>query len=237
MSAKNVEKSTQNDSQETSVKDVSEGRLRRRKQSFAENRLDIYQEHNKVRRKRRKAKLYVHANSKARKKRLENRVRKKRDDGQCSTTLLPLVRNSPEFRDIVKYFIEPLADATCLSGFSMQRKLDIIFGSEHRDVVPAVAIARFVMPGAVWNSEDGSFRAPTTSEANIPVGAPLFIRIDDRMPERIDIQVLEKEELIFSLNSVEYKSIIQNFREINGCHYRLDPPGEALSVEKVTTTP
>lgn len=146
--------------------------------------------------------------------------------------MFPTNRNSPEFRMILKYFIEPLAadptfqtidaETGAVNDLPLKEKLDIIFCAKTRDIIPAVFMETVKMPGKVWNPNDGTFRWPTTSEAKFQKGTPVFIRIDETMPDRIDIEHAHKEDLIFSLTRVEYQSILDHIREYCGKQRRLE---------------
>jgi hypothetical protein len=140
--------------------------------------------------------------------------------------MFPSLRESVEFKKIVKYFIEPLMDQPSMKNLSLEERLDLIFCVSTRDIVPAVLIEEIPrMPGLVAQL-DGVRRPPTVSEAKFPKGCPVFVRIDDKNKLKVEIENCEKPDLLFELTIVEYKSIINKLREIEGCNYRLDPPGE-----------
>lgn len=140
----------------------------------------------------------------------------------------PPDRYSKEFKLIQKYFIEPMVRCRDFSeNMSIKDRLDVIFNVHTRDIVPAIVTEDFQMPGRVLDTElVTKYRPPLVSEAHFPRGTPIFVRLDDNMPDRIDIENAETEDLMFSLNRLEYKSIIFKIEELDGCDYRLDPPGE-----------
>lgn len=140
----------------------------------------------------------------------------------------PMDRDSQDFKAIQKLFIEPIIRCPDWSeDISIKDRLDIIFCVNTRDIVPAIVLTDIMMPGRVIDLEKSTiFRPPTTSEASFPKGTPIFVRLDDTMPDRIDIENCEKPDLMFSLTRAEYKSIIYKIEELDGCDYRLDPPGE-----------
>jgi hypothetical protein len=144
---------------------------------------------------------------------------------------LPSAKESPVFNKFVKWFVEPLFSKGHFPSLPATEKLDILFNTHTRDIVPAVVCKYIKMPGNVWTEDGGLFRPPTVSEANFPVGTPVFVRIDDMMPNRIDIESCEKPGLVFWLTSDQYKTIIDSLKEILGCNYRLDPPNQIRNAD------
>jgi hypothetical protein len=110
--------------------------------------------------------------------RRNGRLLKYRGPGQKNKSrrrsLFPLFRHSPEFRDILKYFIEPVIAYDTMkhkdptTGAERQTNitaaLDVFFGTKVRDIVPAIVFNSFKMPGMVWNPDDGTFRPPTVND-------------------------------------------------------------------------
>lgn len=148
-----------------------------------------------------------------------------------SKIALPSSKESPAFNKIVKWFVEPLFKKDHLPTLPITEKLDILFNTHTRDIVPAVVCKYIKMPGNVWTEDGGTLRPPTVSEANFPIGTPVFVRIDDLMPNRIDIESCEKPGLVFWLTSDQYKTIIDSLREVLGCNYRLDPPNQIRNAD------
>ena len=108
--------------------------------------------------------------------------------------------------------------------------LETIFGTMYRDIVPARATKSFAMPGLMWGDAGLVDAAkPTTDQAHIRVEAALFVRIDERMPNRIDIELAVGEHgRMFTLSNVEYRSIRPYLKELERC------PAQALEAPNYT---
>lgn len=154
-------------------------------------------------------------------------IKKRRKQGR-PPFFFPQDRESKDFKLIQKYFIEPLVRLQdWAENMSIKDRLDIIFNVHTRDIVPAIVTEDLIMPGLVLDTERlVKFRPPINVENKFPKGTPIFVRLDDTMPDRIDIENCETPDLMFSLTRAEYKSIIDKIEELDGCDYRLDPPGE-----------
>lgn len=187
----------------------------------ATRRMRIKDEIKQIRRKKRIAKYRPHHKAEPRGK---LNLAKKQEGRPL--LLFPSIKNSPEFRNILKWFIMPLIDLQQFYEIPIEQRLDVIFCTATRDIVPAVCIDEVRMPGQV-KLEDGSFRFPTTSEAKFAKGCPVFVRIDDTIKEFVEVESCEKPGLLFQLSALEYKACVRSkLREIEGCNYRLDPPGQ-----------
>lgn len=143
-------------------------------------------------------------------------------------SFLPMPRESEAFNRIQKYFIEPLIRSPHWSEeITLKERLEIIFNVNSRDIVPAICREDIKMPGKVLDTDRASkYREPINKENIFAKGTPIFVRIDDNMPDRIDVENCETEDLMFSLTRAEYKTILYKIEELDGCDYRLDPPGE-----------
>lgn len=194
-----------------------EARLKSSNRKYTKNRIELYE----VRKIRRKGRLSRYTTK------LRKNVTHYRKGRPVRPT--PKIENSTEFKAMVKWFFEPLTSSPEFNGYdlSIADRISYIMHEKTRDIVLAVADRDFKMPGKFWDSRDGSQRWPTVSEAKIREGTPLFVRIDDTMPERIDIQVGNSypEDLCFALTKSEYTSIVLNIKEVEGCNYKLNPPG------------
>jgi hypothetical protein len=149
------------------------------------------------------------------------RQRLKKRPGAKVLSVVPDYRSSPAARMINRYFIEPILDAIAGEDVLLQDKLDLLFSTQTRDIVMALTTEDVKMPGVLWNPDDNTIRVPLTREASFPRGTPLFIRIDDTMPNRIDIENAEVPDLIFQLTREEYLGILPKLTEITGCNHRL----------------
>lgn len=183
--------------------------------------------HERVTEIRRKGKI---AKYKPRVKGSKLEVIKKRRRRGGQAFFMPLEGQSQAFKKIQKHFIEPIVRSSLWSeNMSIKDRLEVLFNTNTRDIVPAIVTQDFKMPGVVLDPKATTLtrtRPPLVSEAHFPKGTPIFVRIDDNMPDRIDIENCETEDLMFSLTKLEYKSIINKIEELDGCDYRLDPPGE-----------
>lgn len=109
------------------------------------------------------------------------------------------------FSAIKDLFIYPLLIIEEWGEMDFQERLEYILHRKGRDVLFAKAKIEFNIRGRVWCA--GEYRQPLTHERHVLPGTPLIIRTDETMPERIDIERTDKEDLFFSLTSVEYKHI------------------------------
>lgn len=146
--------------------------------------------------------------------------------------LIPNRRTSKEYRNLMAYFIMPLVNAMDLGDdptekMSFQDRIAFLLGEKHRDIVMAVATQDFKVQGLYWRDETpGDMIPPETINARILRGAPLMVRIDERMPDRIDIERCDVEEpAVYTLTRLQYTNILPFLKEITGCNERLDPPG------------
>lgn len=161
-------------------------------------------------------------------------------------------RVSPFFKNILRYFIEPLVRSMDLGEepddkMNYGERISFLMGASYRDVVMAVAIEPFQMPGRKWGDVDGENPSDLIPggpmDTRILKGTPLMVRIDERMPNRIDIERCDDSKIvgidkngnpvrerqptrIFSLTNSEYKTIYTKLKEIAGLNERLVPPGE-----------
>ena len=136
------------------------------------------------------------------------------------------------FKELLRYFFIPLVNAMDLGddpsdkmGFA--ERIAFIFGAAHRDVVLAVATQEFKMPGLMWHEENpGEMITCGPVESRILVGTTLMVRLDERMPDRIDVERCdEKHGTVFTLTKPQYETIYKYLREVAGCNERLMPPG------------
>lgn len=135
--------------------------------------------------------------------------------------VLPSIRYSEEFKQIVDYFINPLIKE--MSHSSKEDAVLELLSVKYRDIVLAVADVSFTMTGMVWDTTSTDQRMPTIVESKIHQGTTLLVRLDERMPERIDIERPDKN-IIFSLTNSEYSLIYKYIKEVTGCDIRLEPP-------------
>lgn len=143
--------------------------------------------------------------------------------------MLPLYNNSKNYSELMRFFVMPLVNALDLGDdpnekMSFQERIQFIFGAKHRDIVMAVAKVDFKMPGKVWFEDNpGDMVEPTTLQTRVLKGTPLMVRLDERSPDRIDIERCD-DSIVFSLTRAEYASIVDNLQEITGCNRLLNPP-------------
>lgn len=139
--------------------------------------------------------------------------------------LLPAVRHSADFQEIVRLFIKPLLNMPDMETLSVNERLNVIFGVKFREILLARALTGFDMPGKVYTP--GEFRPPMTHEQRVPKTASLVIRLDERTPDRIDVEVIHRDgfSVVFVLTKLEYINILGKFEEVAGCNRLLIPPG------------
>lgn len=136
--------------------------------------------------------------------------------------LFPDYKKSKEAQKIYKWFLEKLMNHIP-SELSLERRLEILFLAQQRRIATAYVVTHIEkMPGLVIQ-EDGQFRWPLVLEAKFQQGTPIFVRMDSKMPDRIDIEKASVPGLMFSLTRAEYLSILPNIGEITGCNNLLDP--------------
>lgn len=146
-----------------------------------------------------------------------------------------------EFNRIKHGFIKPLMeyirlaadrhhsagrDATERTNTPTTDMLDIIFGTKYREITPANTTSAFAMPGLMWGSAGlVDAKKPSKEQAHIKKGSCLFVRIDERTPDRIDVELCTIPEKMFTLTNEEYKQIRPYLKEIEGCNKQaLEPP-------------
>lgn len=146
--------------------------------------------------------------------------------------LLPAANKSSFYQDLLKYVIIPLVNALDLGDEPLEKmsfadRIAFILGANHRDIVMAVAMSSFEMPGLMWqNNNPAEQISGGPIQHRILEGTPLMVRIDERTPERIDIERCDSETgTVFSLTKFEYEQIFQFLKEIAGKDERLNPPG------------
>jgi len=119
--------------------------------------------------------------------------------------------------------------ATDASNTTLKDCLHIIFGVKYRDIVPCRALNAFKMLGLAWG-DAGILDAtrPDARQASVKKGAAMFVRIDERMPNRIDIELIHKgkhNSTMFTLTNEEYRQILPDLKAIDGVHsMALDAP-------------
>ena len=140
-------------------------------------------------------------------------------------------KSSKAYEALLRYFFVPLVNALELGDepnekMSFSDRINFIFGSSHRDVVLAIATVNFTMPGVMWVQDQVTeLLAPGPMDARILVGTTLAVRIDERTPDRIDIERCDSEKgVTFTLTKSQYLVIYKYMREVAGCNERLDPP-------------
>jgi hypothetical protein len=140
---------------------------------------------------------------------------------------------------LVKVLQDPLGDKRKMSegskiasdsALSYKDCIDIIFGVRYRDIVPAIAKEAFSMPGLVWGDAGGADAKPGTKlQHHVNKDAKMLVRIDERTPEVIDIEVMTSNHssTMFVLNRSQYCSIFKKLKESTPCQQlnRLLPPG------------
>lgn len=154
------------------------------------------------------------------------------------------IGNTYEFNSIKNGFIKPLVkyimqavDRQHLAGITntqasdspLKEALEVIFGTKYRDIITCYTVNRFKMPGLLWGTAGGADAQPPSIEAaHVKKKAACFVRIDERTPNVIDIEVIGSSEdsssssRMFTLNNEEYKSIRHYLKELEGC------PSQAL---------
>lgn len=136
--------------------------------------------------------------------------------------IFPRYTYSPEAKNLYNWFFKKLMEHIS-PDLAFLRRLDILFLANQRRVVMAYCVNDIkCMPGMLIQ-EDQTFRPPTVREAKFTRGAPLFIRMDSTMPDRIDIEKAQFPGIVFCLTSSEYASIVHNLEEITRCNNLLDP--------------
>jgi hypothetical protein len=151
--------------------------------------------------------------------------------------LLPNTRTSKSFRDLMRYFFIPLMNgiedsANDINTGSLAAahqsliadKLALIFGTHYRDIVMAAAIEDFTMLGKQWRTPDqpNDQVPPELMAAKVLKGTPLMIRIDTRMPDRIDVERCDSVDgIVFTLTKVQYQHILPHISEITKANHRL----------------
>jgi hypothetical protein len=146
--------------------------------------------------------------------------------------MLSSIQSDKTFSKLLRYFFVPLVNALELGDepnekMTFGQRIGFIFGAEHRDVVMAVAVEEFKMPGQKWVGESFNSLGPSGPlDSRILQGTPMMVRIDERMPGRIDIELCDdRTGTVFTLTFAEYQTIYVKLKEVSGCNERLMPPG------------
>lgn len=118
------------------------------------------------------------------------------------STKMPAMSKAKDFHAMCKHFFYPMINSPYLEDFSLEEKLEFLFATELRQIITFFASDYFKMPGHV--------PYPEKSEAlnfNIKVGDILWVRVDIRTPDIIDIESL-KNNCVYRLTSAQYATIL-----------------------------
>jgi len=103
-----------------------------------------------------------------------------------------------------------------------------VMGSRYREILTCYAVLPFIMPGLIWIDESvSSKRKPSLEEATIKKGTAMLVRIDERTPDIVDIEVIRDRDnsTMFTLNNEEYTSIYKKLKgRTTECTNSLVPP-------------
>lgn len=134
----------------------------------------------------------------------------------------PRVAESKEFALFLEIFLKHIFNKPYMAGLNYEEKLEVFFGTKVRDIVPCYALMDFKINGLL--QLPGEMRPPLISEQTIPFGTPLFVRIDERTPDRVDVQPFMPgfpEDAFFNLTAIEFKVILPAIGVIGNDHKRL----------------
>lgn len=137
-----------------------------------------------------------------------------------SRHLIPL-KDSETAQLMIELFIKPLMNVIELRRLDMRKRLDLIFGTDHRHILYARAEENFLMPGNLIYG--AVIDAPSPDNKVILKGDRMLVRIDDRTPNRIDIEVL-KTGLVFLLTKRHYSEIVCKLKGNKKCRISLKYP-------------
>lgn len=160
-----------------------------------------------------------------------------RKSKQTQKPTLSNIGNTYELNSIKNGFIKPLlkfmmqavdrhqlagAAATEHTSTPLKEMLETIFGTKYRDIVPCYTTKAFKMPGLLWGTAGrADADAPSLEASKVQLKAPCFVRIDERTPNVIDVEVMGswngRESRMFTLTNLEYRSIRPFLKELEGC--------------------
>lgn len=127
-----------------------------------------------------------------------------------SRLVMPSVRYSKEFKQIVELFFKPLIKPPEEEGTYMEQ-INRIFGSNFRQIITFISTTRFVMPGTAIFCEN-----PEKAKRMINVGDLLLIRTDVRTPNKIDVEHIKTAQ-VFQLTATQYAYILEKIERMTPC--------------------
>lgn len=142
-----------------------------------------------------------------------------------------------EFNSIKNGFIKPLIKyvklaserhqmagraATDTEATHIKEALELIFGTKYRDIVACYTTKEFKMPGLLWGTAGRlDADAPSLEAAKVNKKAACFVRIDERTPDVIDVEIMGpyngRDSRMFTLTNAEYRKIRGFLKELEGC--------------------
>lgn len=141
--------------------------------------------------------------------------------GQQPKNFPPLIK-STEFGYIMELFIRRLMNVPSMLKLNKEEAIELLFGIKERDIIPCYAAVGFKIEGLV--KEPGVHRPPLKQECEVRKGEALFIRIDERTPNRIDIQrptYKKNPDLTFLLTPLQFDYIVNRVNVIANDNKRL----------------
>lgn len=136
-------------------------------------------------------------------KRLKEGISKQEDFYQKKVRkFLGYTKTAKTFHKICKLFIKPIIEAEPMNELLLEEKLELIFSTNTRQIITFCAIEYFKIPGFVpyqERSEPVNF--------NIKAGDLLWVRVDVRTPNLVDIESL-KNNCTYRLTAAQYAYIL-----------------------------
>lgn len=121
---------------------------------------------------------------------------------QKKRSSLTYTARAKSFKKIVKLFFAPIINNESLAELDFKNKLELLFSANLRQIITFTCVKTFNIPGFVPHQERSE-----TVRFNIRPGDLLWIRIDVRTPDMIDVESL-KNNCVYRLTSQQYAYIL-----------------------------
>lgn len=108
------------------------------------------------------------------------------------------------------------------TGLDHKESLELIFGVMYRDLIDAVVVEDVKLMGLVWGRSGLLDAVPIG--VLLTKGTELIVRIDERMPNRVDVEDVAAEKM-YTLTKFEYEQIFTKLKDMRRWNnLRLVPP-------------
>ena len=116
--------------------------------------------------------------------------------------MMGYTKSAKSFHKICRLFIKPIIESEPMEELSIEEKLELVFATNMRQIITFCAVESFKIPGFIPYQE----RAEAVN-FNIKAGDLLWVRVDVRTPNLVDIESL-KNNCTYRLTSAQYAYIL-----------------------------